>query len=191
MKQKDVGSSPVRAPKPQVAAEQPPTGRRRNTPEKEEKQPPRDGSRGTATVQSQPAPAGGRPTNWGQRHQRSPPTLTKVLSPTWGFPAWGSDKGTGNPQGTWPWWPAGLDYRTSTGLGKLTPVLGSTENTAHTTPQRRGAVIPPEAEADLLAGAGGSPAEARVSRAPHRDGALAAATLEGPPHCVSPLWGRH
>ena len=42
-------------------------------------------------------------------------------------------------------------------------------------------MIPPEAEADLLAGAGGSPAEVRVSRAPHRDGALAAATLEGPP----------
>ena len=51
----------------------------------------------------------------------------KVLNPRSGFPAWGSDKGTGNPQGIWPWSPAGFDHRTSTGLRKTeTPGLEGT-----------------------------------------------------------------
>ena len=51
----------------------------------------------------------------------------KVLNPTSGFSAWGSNKGTGNLKGIWPWRPVGFDYRTSTGLGETeTPVLEST-----------------------------------------------------------------
>ena len=50
----------------------------------------------------------------------------KVLNPMSVFPAWISDKATGNPQGIWPWKPAGLGYRTSTGLGEKTPVLQGT-----------------------------------------------------------------
>ena len=34
------------------------------------------------------------------------------------FPTWGSGKGTENSQRIWLWRPVGLDYRTSTGLGK-------------------------------------------------------------------------
>ena len=30
-------------------------------------------------------------------------TVVKILNPMSGFPAWGSDKGTGNPQRIWPW----------------------------------------------------------------------------------------
>ena len=37
-----------------------------------------------------------------------------LLKPTSGFPVWGPDKGARNPQGIWPWKPAGLDYKTST-----------------------------------------------------------------------------
>ena len=61
------------------------------------------------------------------------PTLVKVLNPMSAFPAWGSDKGTGNPQGSWPCRPVGLDYRTSRGLGETeTPVLEDTKKLLHT-----------------------------------------------------------
>ena len=57
--------------------------------------------------------------------KRSFTTFVKVLSPMSGFPAWGSDKRTGNPQGIWPWWPVGFDYRTSTGTrGNRDSILG-------------------------------------------------------------------
>ena len=70
--------------------------------------------------------------------QRSSPTVVKVLNPISGFPAWGSDKETRNPQGTWPSRPAGLDYKTSTGLEKTeTPVLETTKKTLPT-PRVRG-----------------------------------------------------
>ena len=47
------------------------------------------------------------PTEWwqqtGEQQQpRSSPTIVKVLNPMSGSPAWGSDKGTGNPQEIWP-----------------------------------------------------------------------------------------
>ena len=32
-----------------------------------------------------------------------------ILNPTSGFPAWGSNKGTENPQGIWPWGWVGFD----------------------------------------------------------------------------------
>ena len=37
-----------------------------------------------------------------QKYQRSSGTVVKVLNSTSDFPAWGSIKGTGNPQGIWP-----------------------------------------------------------------------------------------
>ena len=48
----------------------------------------------------------------------------KVLNSTSGFPAWGSDRGTGDQQRIWPWGPGGFDYRTPRGLGETeTPDL--------------------------------------------------------------------
>ena len=61
-----------------------------------------------------------------------------VLNSTSGFPAWGSNTGTGNPQGIWPWRPVGFDYRISTELrGTETPVLEGT-NKILPTPRPRG-----------------------------------------------------
>ena len=40
----------------------------------------------------------------------------KVLNPMSGFPTRGSNKGTGNPQGIWPWRPVGFYNRLSRGL---------------------------------------------------------------------------
>ena len=58
--------------------------------------------------------------------------------PTSGFPAWGPNQRTGNPQGIWPWRPVGFDYKTSTGLGETeTPVLERTNEIVHT-PRPRG-----------------------------------------------------
>ena len=46
------------------------------------------------------------PTEWwqqtGEQQQQSTFTIVKVLNPMSGSSAWGSDKGTGNPQGIWP-----------------------------------------------------------------------------------------
>ena len=65
-----------------------------------------------------------------QWYQRSSPTAVKILSPTSGFPAWGSRKSTGNPQETWPWRPAGFDDRTSTRLRETeTPLYKGTNKT--------------------------------------------------------------
>ena len=53
--------------------------------------------------------------------------IVKVLNSMSGFPAWGSDRETGNPLGIWSWSPVEFDYRTSTGLGEReTPVLEGT-----------------------------------------------------------------
>ena len=60
------------------------------------------------------------------------------MNPTSGFPAWGSDKGTGNPQGIWTWRPVGFDCKTSTRLRVTkTPVLEGTNKTLPT-PRLRG-----------------------------------------------------
>ena len=48
----------------------------------------------------------------------------EVLNHPSGFPDWGSNKGTGNPQESWPWRPPGLDYRTSTRLAETDSSLG-------------------------------------------------------------------
>ena len=71
-------------------------------------------------------------------HQRISPIFVKVMSPTSGFPAWGSDKRTGNPQGIWTWRPVGFDCKTFTGPGvKETPVLEGTNKTLYS-PNLRG-----------------------------------------------------
>ena len=54
----------------------------------------------------------------------SPPTGVKVLSPTSGFPTWGSGNRRRNPQRIRLWRLAGFDSRTSTGLGETeTPLM--------------------------------------------------------------------
>ena len=69
----------------------------------------------------------GDPQTGEQKYQRRSHTIVKILNPMSGFPAWESDKGTGIPQGIWPWRPAGFDYNTSTGLGETeTPVFDGT-----------------------------------------------------------------
>ena len=63
--------------------------------------------------------------------------IVKDLNPMSGFPAWGSDRETGNPLGIWPWSPVEFDYRTSTELGETeTPVLEGT-NKILCTPRHR------------------------------------------------------
>ena len=57
-------------------------------------------------------------------YHRSPPTGVKVLSPTSGFPNWGSGDGRRNSQRIRLWRLAGFDCSTSTGLGETeTPLL--------------------------------------------------------------------
>ena len=103
-------SSPMTAPKSQLAAEQPLTGHwsppETDTPRpKAKKQPPRDSRKSTITIKSDPTPA-----RWVTHKldiktiipKKLSPTVVKVLTPTSGFPACGSNKGTGNPQEIWP-----------------------------------------------------------------------------------------
>ena len=64
------------------------------------------------------------PTQWRIEIPKKVSIAVKVLNSTSGFPAWGSDRGTGNQQGIWPWGPAGFDYRTPRGLAETeTPDL--------------------------------------------------------------------
>ena len=64
----------------------------------------------------------------------------KVLKLMSGFPAWESNKGTGNPQGIWPWRPARFDYKTSAGLGQNenSSLGGHRQNLVCTKTQRTG-----------------------------------------------------
>ena len=62
-----------------------------------------------------------------QLYHRSPLTGVKVLSPTSGFPTWGSVNGRRNSQRIRLWRLVRFDCRTSTGLGvKQTPLLEGT-----------------------------------------------------------------
>ena len=99
-----------------------------------------------------------------QLYQRSSHTIGKVLRPTTDSPAWGSGKGTENPQGIWLWNPVGFDYRTFTGLGKQRLLEGHKQNLVHTRTQEKGAVTPQETEAGLLVSLQESPAEVWVDR---------------------------
>ena len=64
----------------------------------------------------------------------------KVQNTMSSFPAWGPDRGTGNPQGIWPWRQVEFDFhfhKTSIGLRKQTPVFEGTDKALHA-PRLRG-----------------------------------------------------
>ena len=82
-----------------------------------------DSRRDAITIKSNPKPA-----RW-VTHRLENNNTKEVLPLLWRvwIPAWGSNKGTENPQGTWPWGPAGFDHRPSRGLREPeTPVLEGT-----------------------------------------------------------------
>ena len=94
----------------------------------------------------------------------------KVLNFMSGFPAWGSNQRTGNPQGIWTWRPGGFNYRTSTGLGKTDFTLrGHKQSLVCTKTQGKGAVTPQETGPKLPAGVEESPVEAWVGRGSPQD----------------------
>ena len=67
----------------------------------------------------------------------------KVLNPISGFPAWGSNKGTGNPLRIWPWRPEDLITRLSQDWGKQRfQSWRAQQNLAWTKTQRKRAVTP-------------------------------------------------
>ena len=143
---KDVCSCPsTRTPKSQPVAEQPSTRGCWNPPKKDtpgpktKKKPHWDQRRDAVTIKLNPITTWWMTHKWeNEKYQRSSLSVVKVLSPTSVFPAWGSDKRTGNAQGTWPWRPSGFDYRTYTGLGeRQTPVMEGT-NKISRAPRPRG-----------------------------------------------------
>ena len=72
---------------------------------------------------------GGWPTNWRTIMPKKFSQCYEDSESHIRLPSWESDKGSGNPQGIWPWRPAGFDDRISTGLGETkTPVLEGTNN---------------------------------------------------------------
>ena len=68
-------------------------------------------------LKSNPIPARWATHKWENNSTKCSCIDMKVLGITSVFPTWGSSKGTGNPQGIWPWRPAGFDYKIPTGLG--------------------------------------------------------------------------
>ena len=93
----------------------------------------RDCRRGTIMIKSNPIP-----TRWvihklennNTKKKKSYLTVVKVWKPMSGFPAWGPNKGTGNPQVIWSWSTVGFDHKTSTGIGETdTPSLEGTNKT--------------------------------------------------------------
>ena len=105
----------------------------------------------------------------------------EVLPLLWRF--WGSQKGTGNPQGIWSSRPAGFDNRTSIGLGEIDSSLGGyKQNLMYTKTQRKGTVTQ-NTEPKLLSSVGESPVEVWVSR----DRGMPAAVQEGHPR-HKPSW---
>ena len=124
VQQKDVHPSPpARAPKSQLAVEQPFTGGYWNPPimishVQRQKRTWNKTVGGAQSWWNQILHLPGRwLTNWRAIIPKKFSHCCEVLSPTSGFSSWGSRKGTENTQGIWPWRPAGFDYRTSTGLG--------------------------------------------------------------------------
>ena len=78
-------------------------------------------------------------------------TGVRILSPMSGSPVWGSGIGRRSPKSIWLWGPAGLECRSSTGLGGTDSALGRpTKLHAHWDPAK--AVTPQEPESDLPAG---------------------------------------
>ena len=84
-------------------------------------------------IKSNPIPTGGQPTNWRTIILKKLSHCCEGSKPHIRLPAWDSSKGTGNPQGIWPWRPAGFDYRASIGLGGTeTLLLEGTNKRLHT-----------------------------------------------------------
>ena len=120
----------ARALESQLTAEQPSTERHWNSPKKDawhpktKEKPQWDDRRGTITIKSNPITTG-----WvthktrEQLCHRSPSTGVKVLSPTSGFPTWGSGNGRRNSQRIRLWRLAGFDCRTLTGVGETKTAL--------------------------------------------------------------------
>ena len=97
-----------------------------------------------------------------------------------GFPAWGPDKGTGNPRE--PDFGGQQDFikdfhRTG---GSRDSCLGQYKQHVHTKTQRKGAAIPQETEPKYLLVLAGLLWRSGLAGAYHRDGGLAAAVWEGP-----------
>ena len=127
-----MGSSPVRAPELQLAVDQPSTAGhcnklKKDTPHpKTKKKVQRDCRIGTVTTKSNPTSSGWATHELENNNTKEVgiyPRLWRFLVP--GFPAWGSNKGTGNPQGIWLWRSVGFNYRTSTCLGEIDSSLGA------------------------------------------------------------------
>ena len=124
----------------------------------------------------------------------------KVLDPMSGFPVWGSNKGTGNPQGNylegqWVWL---QDFHRTGGGGggnKNSNFGGRKQNLSHTKTQKKGIVTPQKILLKLPASVGGSPVGHQGLTT--GTGTLAAAVWEGLPwHKPSwrlplawPYWG--
>ena len=113
------------------------------------------------------------------------------MNPTSGFPAWGSDKRTGNPQGIWTWRPVGFDCRTFTELGvKETPVLEGTNKTLPA-PRLRGKEqwLHRRLNQKYLLVLEGLLWKCGLERAHHRDGDTDTSSLGRCPLGVNPLGG--
>ena len=100
-----------------------------------DKKPQWDSRRGTIMIKSNPYQLGGWRTDRRTIIPRSPCTIMKVLNCRSGFPAWGSNKGTGNPQVIWPWGPVGFDYRPFRVLGETETPPTHKQNLACTKPR--------------------------------------------------------
>ena len=98
-------SSPARAPKLPLAVELSLTGGCWNPPKKDTPHPKtkkklhQDGRRGTITIKSNAIPVGWVTHKLENNNTKEVSHCVKVLNPTSGFPAWESNKGTGNSQG--------------------------------------------------------------------------------------------
>ena len=122
-----------------------------------------DGRRGAITIKSNPIPVGWVTHKLENNNIKEVSHCVKVLNPTSGFPAWESNKGTGNSQGIWPWKPAGLHYIHRTRRTKDFSLGGHKLTFVHTKTQRKGVVIPQETEPKLPATVGSFPEETWVS----------------------------
>ena len=146
MQEKDVHTSPVRAPKWKLAVEPSSTGGHCNPPKtdtpcaKTKKKLQWDGRRGTIRIKSNPIPTGGWPTNWRTIIPKNFSHCYEGSEPHVRLPSLGIQQRTGNPfvQGIWSWRPVGFGHKTSTGLGETeTPVLEGTSKVLHV-PRPRG-----------------------------------------------------
>ena len=101
----------------------------KDTPHPKTKEKPQwDGRRGTITIKIKSHNCWVGDSQTGEQlYHRSPSSGVKVLSPTSGFPTWGSGNGRRNSQRIRLWRLAGFDCRTSTRLGETeTPLLKGT-----------------------------------------------------------------